>query len=49
VRCDGPTHRGGHAVIHALGGGVSNRPVHSRVLPIDVSQAGVVGDMVIRF
>jgi hypothetical protein len=39
VVCSGPPHRGGHAAIHALGGGVSSHPFH----------AGVVGEMVVRF
>jgi hypothetical protein len=32
VFCGGPTHRGGHVVIRALGGNVSGRPVHTRAL-----------------
>jgi hypothetical protein len=47
--CNGPAHRGGHTVICAWGSGVSGYPVHSRAFPIDVSQAGVVGEIAIRF
>jgi hypothetical protein len=49
AHCGGPAHRGGHAVIRALGGGLPVHLVHSRDLPIDVSQEGVVGEMVVPF
>jgi hypothetical protein len=35
--------------LYALGNTVSGRPVHTRHLPINVSQAGAVGEMVARF
>jgi hypothetical protein len=35
--------------VHALGGNIFGCPVHTGCLPIDVSQAGVVGERVSRF
>jgi hypothetical protein len=49
VVCGYPPHQGGYAAIHALGAvSLAAQSILGR-LPVDVSQEGVVGEMVVGF
>jgi hypothetical protein len=49
VVCSHPLHRGGYAVVHALGGGVFGRSVCARVLGYWSFLVECCGEMVTKF